>query len=246
MSPFEAVVGPTPGKLLACAVFKDPPESWPGVTCPDAFGNSVPPVVRLVAPAADPVATGDPDPPVGEPDAPTSEPVATDDSAPLIGDPVAPSETPVTPFGDSETPADVPVTPTGEPVVIGEPVAPPTGDEPVETGEPVAPAVFCELPPGEIEPPGTTAEAEGDGPASVFSCSGLWTEIGSASKEDAAAVNAGLNINDGLPEIDASGFSTEAGIVFNFDAAAANDGLRIVAAVVAPAFAFALVSWFPA
>ena len=55
-----------------------------------------------------------------------------------------------------------------------------------------------------------------------------------------------MNINDGLPEIDASGFSIEAGIVFNFDAAAANDGLAIVAAVVAPAFAFALETWFPA
>ena len=202
------------------------------------------------------MATADPDPLFGDPDAPTGEAVATDESVPLIGDPVVPKEAPVTPGGDSEAPADVPVTPTGEPVVIGEPVAPADGvvpptpvapiGEPVESGEPVAPGVFCELPPGEIEPPGATTEAEGDGPASEFWDSGLWTEIGSASREDAATVNAGLNTNEGLPEIDASGFSTEAGMVFNFDASAANDGLRIVAAFVAPAFEFGLETWFPA
>ena len=190
------------------------------------------------------MATGDPDPLTGEP-------VATDDSIPLFGGPFAPREAPDTPGRDSEAPADVPVTPTGDPVVIGEPVAPAGDDvpstpvapigEPVESGEAVAPAVICEPPPAEIEPPGTTTEAEGDGPASEFWDSGLWTEIGSTSREDAAAVNDGLNTKEGLPEIDASGFSTEAGMVFNFDASAANDGLRIVAA-----FEFGLEIWFPA
>lgn len=50
MSPFEAVVCPTPSNPLAFAVFWDTPESWPGVICPDAVGDSVPPVRRPVAP----------------------------------------------------------------------------------------------------------------------------------------------------------------------------------------------------